>query len=74
MGLLKSAGLGGAGVLLIIGIVVAVIAFSIVIGGLVGAGIAALYNTMFGTTFALTKFAAIGSIVGVVGGASASSE
>ena len=62
---------GGIG--LGIGIILIVIVLALIgtlFGGLVGAGITWLYNTVLGTSFALTKGAWIGSIVGMVGGAS----
>jgi len=75
MSTIKTLGAGLSVAVLLIVFILAVVALGSIIGGLVGAGIAAGYNVLFGTTFSVWKFALIGSIVGVVGGgASASSD
>jgi len=74
MSILKTLGTGIAGIALIIVVILAVIAIGSIVGGLVGALIATGYNMLFGTSFAVWEAALIGSIVGVVGGASATTD
>jgi len=74
MSILKTLGAGIAGIALIIVVILAVIALGSIVGGLVGAFIAVGYNAILGTAFSIEKAALIGSIVGVVGGASATTD
>lgn len=74
MSALEALGKGTVGVIGIALLIILVVALGAIVGGLVGAGIAAGYNIIFGTGFAVWDAALLGSIVGVAGGASASSE
>jgi len=74
MSKLSTLGGGIAAVGIIIGLILLIIALGSIVGGLIGAGIAAGYNILLGQSFAVWDAALIGSIVGVAGGASASSE
>lgn len=75
MSVLKGIGVGAAGIVGVVLLVLLVVALGSIVGGLVGAGIAAGYNIIFGTSFSVWQAALWGSIVGVAGGgASASSE
>jgi len=74
MSILKTLGGGVTAVVLLVVLILLIVALSATVGGLVGAGIAAGYNILLGQSFAVWDAALIGSIVGVAGGTSASSE
>lgn len=62
---------GGFGIVVLI---IIVLALGAALGGLVGAGIAAAYNILFGVGFPVWDAAVIGSIVGVAGGGASASN
>lgn len=63
----------GGGVF-IIALIALIALLSLVLGGIMGYVVALIYNAVFGAGLSTLKFAAIGSIVSLIGGASATSE